>query len=133
MCKTDKAFSQIIYELTTPNPITGKALISVPEAARVMSVSESTIYDYRADRTEPSYSKIKDLARLANSRGYHKLSLQFFDNNEGKANGCTQDETMRIIKQLSIIDDANDGETIINAGAAIEREARNLIAEGKSQ
>lgn len=127
------AFSQIIYEVTTPQAITGRPIITVSDAAKIMSVSESTIYDYRQDRTEPSYSKLKALAHELNRRGYHKLSLQFFDNTEGTANGDTRDETIEIIRQLGLVSEAQDGSVIINAAAEIERQARNLRAEGEQR
>lgn len=98
-----------------------------------MEVSESTIYDYRQDRTEPSYSKVKRLAHLANKRGYHKLSLQFWDNGCGEGDGNTQNETCRIISSLGKIQDNPDNPSvIINEAGAIEKEARNLRADGEA-
>lgn len=125
----DSAFSEILYEVTTGRD----PVVSVPEAARIMSVSESTIYDYRQDRTEPSYSKIKAFAHELNKRGYHRLSLQFWDNGRGRSNGDTRDESIIIVRHLGIISEAESGEEIINSAAEIEKQARNLRAEGEGK
>jgi|SRR5690625_393903 len=91
------AFSQIIYDVTAgANPV-----MSVAEAAKIMSVSESTIYDYRHDRTEPSYSKVKALAKELDKRDYFGLAMQFMPNNSsGNANGCLDDESARMIQKI---------------------------------
>lgn len=121
-------FSQIIYEVTGGND----PLMSVEEAASIMMVSPSTVYDYRQDRTEPSYSKIISLAHELNKRGYHKLSLQFWRNGQGRTNGCTKDETCAIVQSLGRIQENKDNpDVIINEAGAIEKQARNLRAEGE--
>lgn len=122
-------FSQIIYEVTGGSD----PYMSVEEAASVMMVSPSTIYDYRTDRTEPSYSKIIALAHELNKKGYHKLSLQFWCNGRGRANGDTRDETCSIVRSLGMIqENPGNPKVIINEAGSIEKDARNLRAEGEA-
>lgn len=93
-------------------------------------VHEQTVYSWKNDDTEPRYSQIMDLAKFLTKRGYYRLSFQFFDNT-GKADGCTEQETIEIVRQLARISEATDGVTIINAAGEIEKQARILRAEGE--
>jgi len=121
------SFSQVLTEVTGGT----RPICTVKEIASVARVHEQTVYSWKNDDTEPRYSKLMDIAHFLNKRGYHRLSLQFFDNPGGEANGCVKDETIEIVRQLAIVSDATDGQAIINAAGEIKRQARNLMAEGR--
>lgn len=129
------AFSQIIYEATVPQAGTGKPILTVAEAAKAMSVSESTIYDYRHDRTEPSYTKIKCLNRVLIKRGFYHLAFQFMPNEgQGVANGCLDDDAARMVQLIGrLYESYQSGNRVsyLNTIAEMEQVVRDFKAEGE--
>jgi len=125
---SNMAFSQIIYEATAgANPV-----MTVAEAAKIMSVSESTIYDYRHDRTEPSYSKIKALAKELDKRGYFALAMQFMpDNSSGNANGCLDDESAQMVQLIGRLYNATDKTDFMKHVTEMRGVVDDFEAEGR--
>lgn len=128
----DQAFSQLL------NEVIGRRLLgkqTVPKIASIMSVSESTIYDYRSDRTEPSYSKIKALSDALCKKGYFKLAMQFWPHNgRGKSNGSIDDQITGSVRALGMADEAEeerDKDKLLNAIGKLEQEVQNMKAEAR--
>lgn len=97
-----------------------------------MSVSEATVYDYRHDRTEPSYKKIKDFNDELIKRGYFHLSMQFIPcGGKGNANGTLDDEAARMIQLIGKLYDAESKAEFRNITAEMEQVLRDFKAEGE--
>lgn len=125
-----KSFSQILHEVTGgTNP-----LCTVAEVAGVMRVHEQTVYGYKNDHTEPSYSKIISLSHyLIEEYGYYKLAMQFMPPCKGKANGRVDDDLLSIYEYGTDVHRAfreKDSTAYVNALAKMKTEINDLEAEG---
>lgn len=122
-------FSEIIRELTGGM----EPMFTIKEIATIMQVSEKTIYSYKYDESEPSYSRIRALSRAAANKGYMRIAAQMFPDEPGdQANGRIDDEYMRIVNYMGhAIDEyrPNSKAQFLNRLEQIKQQVRILEAE----
>lgn len=124
------SFSQVLMQVTGGND----PIMNVKEVACVMKVHEQTVYAYQNDRSEPGYSKLVDLAKELDKRGYFGLAMQFMPNQgKGKANGLLDDDVAKMIQLMGKLYEAESKDQYMNTVAQMEQVVRNFRAEWEAR